>query len=409
MSESGRDAPTTRAPADAPPAIELETVPTRPTTPRGRLARIGLAVLICVVAGGVLLREIGLAQPEGTPVGPGPAGPAVLLSNVSYGAVTLNGQHLPGSPPLTLPLRNGWNQITFAARPFASRSCRLQWGAEGWINGDCPAIGQGVANNVVINGLVVRPATLIVIRLTGGDLPPSLYRAARAVMASQLATMSGFVRAVPVGEPIAVGGHWPDSISTRPAGQGARAVMSFGLYPDGSGEPRSIQCDFALCAGGLFYTTASASLDAAWNVAPDAYYVWRFADSGGNFDTSLPYPVSPTVTVPLTYDAALGWQPLAGRVDGGFPPPMEILLDGTFCDAGVYALNALTQTLGDTATVVGNSGMDGCVIALRTQKLQPQGRFIWRWGVLLAADVEAHATLPDLPVASGSEIAALGG
>src|SRR6516162_8613048 len=99
MSESGRDAPTTRAPADAPPAIELETVPTRPTTPRGRLARIGLAVLICVVAGGVLLREIGLAQPEGTPVGPGPAGPAVLLSNVSYGAVTLNGQHLPGSPP----------------------------------------------------------------------------------------------------------------------------------------------------------------------------------------------------------------------------------------------------------------------------------------------------------------------
>jgi hypothetical protein len=38
-----------------------------------------------------------------------------------------------------------------------------------------------------------------------------------------------------------------------------------------------------------------------------------------------------------------------------------------------------------------------------------QGHFIWRFGVLLAADASAHSTLPALPVALPADLAAVGG
>jgi hypothetical protein len=392
-----------------PPGIELEGAPLQRAMPWARLARLALVMLVCLAAGGVLLREIGLARLHATTVAPGPVGPVVLLSNVSYGTVTLNGRRLAGSPPLALPLADGWNRITFAAAPFTTQSCRIQWSAQGWVNGDCLAAGPTFASTVEINGLVVQPALVIVFRLKGSDLPPLVYAGARAVMARQLAAVSAYTRPVPAGEPIAIGGHWPDAIANRPAGPSMHATMTFGLYDDGSGAPRSVACDVALCAGGLFFTTASASLAAVWNVTPDAYYVWNFAGGSGAHIESLPYPVSPTVTIPLTLEPTFSWQPLATPIAGGYPVPMEILLDGTFCDAGIYALNALTQSRGDVATVVGNDGPDGCVIMLRTQQLQALGRFLWRWGVLLAADTDAHLALPDLPVASASAIAALGG
>jgi hypothetical protein len=37
------------------------------------------------------------------------------------------------------------------------------------------------------------------------------------------------------------------------------------------------------------------------------------------------------------------------------------------------------------------------------------GRYVWRFGVLLAADAQAHRILPALPLASPAEIAAVGG
>jgi hypothetical protein len=369
--------------------------------------------LVCLAAGGVLLREIGLARLQATTVAPGPAGPVVVLSNVSYGTISLNGRRLAGSPPLALPLADGWNRITLAAAPFATRSCRLKWGAQGTDVHDCFVTGPEYASTVVINGLVVRPALVVVFRLKGSDLSPALYTAARAVIAGQLAAVSAYTRPVPVGEPIAVGGHWPDYIASRPAGAGIHATMTFGLYDDGSGEPRPVTCDVALCAGGLFFTTASASLAAVWNVTPDAYFVWNFADGSGAHIESLPYPVSPTVTMPLAFDITLGWQLLATPAAGGYPVPIEILLDGTFCDAGVYALNALTQSRAyvptPVSTVVSNNGPEGCVMVLRQVGNQELGKIIWRWGVLLAADLDAHIQLPDLPIASASEIAALGG
>jgi hypothetical protein len=393
----------TRASADRSPASELEDAPAR-RTPAARLGRVGLAALVCLVAGGVLLHELASAPPR-LGATPAPPGRAVLISNVSFGSVAVNGKTLHGPPPLVLPLRDGRNIITVTARPFVPKTCHVTWGAQGWVAGDCLATGLDQVNTIVVRGLEQHPSAVIVARFSGSDLPAREYDAARAVIEQQLAATSQFPRDVPPADPIATGGHWPDDIASRAAGPGVRATISFGLYEDASNAPHRQDCELSLCYGALFYTSASASGAAVWNAAPDTYYVWHFQRGAGE-DASLPYPVSPPITLPLTYDSASGWQPLAARLNNGYPVPTDVLLDGTLCDAGVYALNALTETRGDTATVVGNSGMDGCVLDLKTQKLVHEGLLLWRFGVLLAADSEAHALLPSLPVATAAEVAA---
>jgi hypothetical protein len=51
-------------------------------------------------------------------------------------------------------------------------------------------------------------------------------------------------------------------------------------------------------------------------------------------------------------------------------------------------------------------GAEGCELVLKEQSVE-QGRFLWRFGVVLAADAQAHATYPELPVAPPEEIAAI--
>ncbi|HEX8034756.1 MAG TPA: hypothetical protein VF510_12955, partial [Ktedonobacterales bacterium] len=61
-----------------------------------------------------------------------------------------------------------------------------------------------------------------------------------------------------------------------------------------------------------------------------------------------------------------------------------------------------TENIGST----GLNGIEGCDI----QILDSSGkfaRFIWRFGVLLAADVAAHQLVPSLPVAPQAEIDAV--
>jgi hypothetical protein len=44
-----------------------------------------------------------------------------------------------------------------------------------------------------------------------------------------------------------------------------------------------------------------------------------------------------------------------------------------------------------------------------TSSSKEYGHYIWRWGVLLAADAQAHTLFPSLPIAPQSEITAVGG
>jgi hypothetical protein len=398
--------------------IVIEDLPARrpqPGThalPGRRLRRSGLVALVCVVAAAVLGREIA-AAPRGTTYTPPPPGPVVLLSNVSFGKVTLNGKGLTGPPPLVLPLVNGMNAITFTAPPFAPRTCRVTQTKPGQVSGDCllRAIEHTFFN---IGGRVVHPSVAVVARFTGSDLSPDLYATARAVVAGQLAAAGGGELDVPPGEPIATGGTWPYYIERHPAGSEVRATLRYGLFDDGSTLQRQTDCGLSLCGDTLFYTTASASRAPAWNVSPDAYYTWSFRERSGNQESSLVYPVSPAVTIALTYDAAQGWQPLPSTAANlspgreGFNLALQALraaLDPGICGAGLFLLTAMTAQLTEYATKLNTGGSPGCAYSLRNGGGQDDGIYIWRFGVLLAADSEAQALLRGLPVASAAEVA----
>lgn len=55
-----------------------------------------------------------------------------------------------------------------------------------------------------------------------------------------------------------------------------------------------------------------------------------------------------------------------------------------------------------------DQGARGCEIMLAVNNAY-QGTFLWRFGVLLAADTQAHTTDAHLPTAPPDEIAALAG
>jgi hypothetical protein len=64
------------------------------------------------------------------------------------------------------------------------------------------------------------------------------------------------------------------------------------------------------------------------------------------------------------------------------------------------------------------STTDGCALSVEGQNSNPlgttgstkkYGHYVWRWGVLLAADAQARTLFPFLPIAPQNEIAAVGG
>jgi hypothetical protein len=91
-------------------------------------------------------------------------------------------------------------------------------------------------------------------------------------------------------------------------------------------------------------------------------------------------------------------------------------LPTTFCSEGSLLLDLhLGQPANSNPNILQDQGIVGCAMSLQqTDSNQPQntadlGHFVWRFGVLLAADDRAHALAPDLPLASPEEIAAVGG
>ena len=113
------------------------------------------------------------------------------------------------------------------------------------------------------------------------------------------------------------------------------------------------------------------------------------------------------VTLLLSYRAASGWQVLPPTAED---PPIagqrSTQLSSLLCSSGILALRDQAGT--DAITQLSDRGMEGCALGLKTnQGLTAQ--FVWRFGVLLAANESARALLPNLPLASARDIAAVQG
>lgn len=106
----------------------------------------------------------------------------------------------------------------------------------------------------------------------------------------------------------------------------------------------------------------------------------------------------------LSYHDATGWQVSQQGASGS-----EVeQLNRSVCTAGVTMLSIQIAEQAQNIQIAHDAGIEGCELLARPDQGQ-QGLFLWRFGVLLAADDGAHAMQPALPIAPPDEIAAVGG
>lgn len=408
--------------------IDLDALPARPASSRKRLFQIAIAVVVIAATVVGLWRALPLAPAAPQVVRATPAAvpnqDALIESNVSYGAVTFNGHVLAGAPPLLATLSRGMNQFVLDAPPFRKVSCQIEWpptfrqdtcsGPYGY-----SAFNLGATRtSLTFNGRTITPEAIIALPLSADDLPDSLYSAAVSAITAALNAADASMRTVvPAGQHYATGVDQQGlSISSLAATQ-LIATPLVALRASGYGFHA---CVAILCP--LIDDLSSAPLiqpqGKQWFIAALVAPGWRFTTAAGDLVAEVTFPVqqaeSQTVSLALSYDGAAGW---SVAQQGLF-----YNVAGSLCTVGEDMLVSAAQPrLFNQGNVNVATGAEGCKLEIdipnttitTTGTPTPApfvpAQFLWRFGVLLAADANAQSFLPNLPPASQAELAAVGG
>jgi hypothetical protein len=144
-----------------------------------------------------------------------------------------------------------------------------------------------------------------------------------------------------------------------------------------------------------------------WEVTVPAALRWRITKASGELVSDVTFPSAGMMTLYLSYSVAMGWQ-----LSLLSPRQLSQDLAQMNCPAGqeMLAGEAQNSTKQDYwgVTILQDHGLQGCLLDLQLNEAD-QGHFVWRFGALLAADAKAHLTLPQLPMASPAELAAVAG
>ena len=171
------------------PLIELETLLSRPASRGKRLAQIG-CVLVAVVVLVAFWRTIAPGKSAAPALAPTPAAASpmlLILSNVNYGSVTVNGQKEPGQLPMLVALRGDVYDIRLDAQPFLPKICRARLSQPGFSEGNtCQVFPNSPNDYITYNDIAVAPAFVLEISLTLNDLPPAQQRALTTMLAQAL-------------------------------------------------------------------------------------------------------------------------------------------------------------------------------------------------------------------------------
>lgn len=383
-------------------SVELDDLLRRRRTRSQRAVRFGALAVAVLLAAALVLHAAGVRIPRPqSQVPQRPVGIA-LVSNVSYGTLTLNGRRLGGPPPQAVILRDGTNEIALTAPPFQPRECRVTWPDLSLLGGQCTvSIGYlpGLSSTLEIE-------YQIALDFDSGDLPPSVAAAARATVNAAISA-AHFEAAVPASQPIATG--WmprTGAIATIPAPPLTQAQLTF--------APASTPgCPEGLCAGSEFlpsFPDRGPPTGPAWMVNAGFTYTWRFVTQGGTALGSVTYPTDAPASFAIVPDANSDsgwhlWQPSA-------PTPTDVMqgtLTSSICDwANAFRVALPGVPSPPIVGVTTGPGIQGCAFALQTPEGGDAGTLLWRFGVLLAADPQAHAGYPRLPPAPAGALEAIG-
>jgi hypothetical protein len=393
-------------------------------------ALVGGLGLVAVVLVGLFARGRFVPAPTPTPtIGPGNA--LIVTSNVNFGSVTLNGKAVPGAFPLLVRLNPGENTITYSAPPFRDQTCRVTLlpQADASTGQRVQAVDDGCAVNtqepaLSLNGVVVSNGYLNFER-TGADLPEAARNAAESAVWAKLDRLPGVQ--VPTGDYYATGVDASGRIRS------ARAAISLLATPAlfrVASTPQGVESCLSLNCPGypvLPGDGGGATPAGVWLVRVSAARGWTFTTRSGAVVAPVTAHPGVTLQVGLTYNSTAGW----GIVEGAPGPYLTDLQSQVFsasCQLGFSVLQTLVAKSSLAGRQLsfgshGNGGLtpaqtDGCALKIEAATNNPltptagnkqYGHYVWRWGVLLAADAQARAQFPSLPSAPQSEITAVGG
>jgi hypothetical protein len=410
-----------RGAAEARPVRDttLEEILERRVPKRVRMAQ-GLGLLcVAVLAAALIGRSLATAlnQARGIAVPPIPTttpvslGPVLVLSNVSYGTVTLNGTPLAGPPPVVVTFRRGVNTLTQTAPPLRPLTCELQWPSFGYQN-QCAVERElsGLAGPAHVAGRPVTPVAVVSLQFSGDDMPAEVQARTLANINATLHSVT-VETTVPAGDYIATGQDALGRITSLRAAAPMRAdLVGTAASLDFTSD---VFCEDSAClpvpAGGSEMWPVSVGVSTQWQFTPLA---------GGQTLRSAPYSPASYPRLLLSYDPIRGWsvdQQSTEQLNGYSLP---IALQATDCPTGTsYLESRALAAVGfqeplDTfvqpplsASIVADHQGAGCTLQLVDTNNAPRGLYVWGFGVLLAADAQAHALLPELPAAPPSEIA----
>ena len=387
------------------PLTELESISARPPSWRKRGAQLALlALALCVglaATWSAIIPKRQAAQPASPPV---PIS-ALVVSNLTNATITLNGKKLSGHPPMTVSADLEQDEVTIAAPLFRPRTCHFK----GLVSEEDTTHCLFTTNN----GLVQNGAAFIIgVYLTPDDLLPAQQNQVIAPIMQQLS--AGLQTTTQPGDAIPTAFAGADyTITSRQASTPLQARAVLAQAGPGSSISHSYpyfyspSCEQLFCPSGFGPAAPfQAPSGQVWSLLLNVMLRWRFTDATGSAIADVTYPSdSPAGLflalpyVQFVYDAATGWH-LATDTD------LNAEMPDFLCANGWTILGHRLSPPNNTGPVT-NKGVEGCLIPVQAKG--GSGTFLWRFGVLLAADAGAHALLPDLPIASPAAIAAVSG
>jgi hypothetical protein len=254
------------------------------------------------------------------------------------------------------------------------------------------------------------PAYQISLFVTPDDLPASQQSQVTRLLTQALTTRQDTT--VPAGsyyatsfQPITNVTGQRVSIASVPL-QGSATIAPFALQDPQIGVP----CVGFICPGSFLSGDAYTFTVPEWAVTVTLALRWRFTTASGKVVSDVLFqgdnPYTEVVTFAILFlalDTAGDWtiaQNLA-------MPSAASQLQDSFCGIGDSILQgAASPGQNGSVTTLRDLGAEGCEWLEQVNGID-QGIFLWRFGVLLAADARTHAAYPQLPLAPPAEIAAV--
>lgn len=385
------------------PLTELESISVRQPSWRKRGAQLALlALALCVglvATWSAIIPKHQTQQPASPPV---PIS-ALVVSNLTNATITLNGKKLSGHPPMVISADLEQDEVSIAAPLFRPRTCHFK----GLVSEEDTTHCLFASNN----GLIQNGAAFIIgVYLTPDDLLPAQQNQVIAPIMQQLS--ASLQTTTQPGDAIPTAFAGADyTITSRPTTTPLQARAVLAQAGPGSSISHSYpfffspSCEQLFCPSGFGPAAPDqAPSGQVWSLLLNVMLRWRFTDAAGTAVADVTYPSDspaglflPLPQVQFVYDAAAGWH-LAADAD------LNAEMPAFLCENGMTILGQRVSS-GRSMGPLTNKGVEGCLISVQTS--DNSGVFLWRFGVLLAADAGAHTILPDLPIALPAAIAAV--